>query len=232
MFFKISYNAQGMFNDTVAISKRGKLICIFILCSEKFILILDPPFGGRIELLARTIKEIDTLYKRVNKIAKDLPVMLVLPYFMEPQILNVLPNFKMCDYKIDYVNHQLFTQKRKGRKYESPVRFFTNIDLRYVIFYTATSILQALTFSTITLPRHLGYKYCKSCKYWVSNENDHCNICNGCVSKDGRTYVHCHVCRRCVKPTWRHCEKCKRCALPNHRCSLLVFSKVCSHLCL
>lgn len=93
-------------------------------------MILDPPFGGRIELLASTIKAIDTLYKRVNKIEKDLPVMLVLPYFMEPQILNALPNFKMCDYKIDYINHQLFTQKRKGRKYESPVRFFTNIDLR------------------------------------------------------------------------------------------------------
>lgn len=93
------------------------------------ILITDPPFGGRIEPLAYVLNLINKQYKSLNKIKTDLPIFLIFPYFMEPQILNSLPNFKMLDYKVEYDNHPLFhSEKNKGRKYGSPVRIFTNIN--------------------------------------------------------------------------------------------------------
>lgn len=33
---------------------------------------------------------------------------LVLPYFMERFVVNCLPDMKMLDYKVDYVNHKKF----------------------------------------------------------------------------------------------------------------------------
>lgn len=86
-------------------------------------LVMDPPFGGRVEPLAETINAIIRDYKK-----EKLPVFWVFPYFMEPHIVNSLPDFTMLDYKVDYDNHPLFTQDEKGRKYGSPVRIFTNVD--------------------------------------------------------------------------------------------------------
>lgn len=105
---------------------------------EDILLITDPPFGGRIEPLAKTIRSIwnlysTLLYKGKHKIDKDrstFPVFFIFPYFMEPQIKNHLQEFNMCDYKVDYDNHPLFKDGPKGRKYGSPVRIFTNVDLR------------------------------------------------------------------------------------------------------
>lgn len=91
---------------------------------------MDPPFGGRVELLAQTVKTIDALYKKLNKVDDDLNIFWIFPYFMEPQIKNSLPNFTMLDYKVDYDNHPLFQQGNKGRKHGSPVRIFTNCDPR------------------------------------------------------------------------------------------------------
>lgn len=54
---------------------------------------------------------------------------------MESHILNSFPNFSMLDYKVDYDNHSLFTEKPSGRKNGSPVRIFTNITPRYFIIY-------------------------------------------------------------------------------------------------
>lgn len=96
------------------------------------VLITDPPFGGRIEMLAHTIQAINDLYRSLNRIERDLPVMWAFPYFMEPQLLNHLPNYRMLDYKVDYDNHPLFQDGNKGRKFGSPVRIFTNINPRFV----------------------------------------------------------------------------------------------------
>lgn len=74
-------------------------------------------------------------------------------------------------------------------------------------------------FSLIKLPED-GYRFCKACNKWVSEENKHCKICKACTSKNGETYVHCKICQRCVKPNWRHCQSCKRCALDNHKCGI------------
>ncbi|KAJ8951551.1 hypothetical protein NQ318_020424 [Aromia moschata] len=175
------------------------------------IVVTDPPFGGRVEPIASTLGLIINDYKAVNNVKTDLPIFWIFPYFMEPQILNSLRNFKMLDYKVDYDNHSLFQDGPKGRKYGSPVRIFTNLDP-----------------GLIRLPEN-GYRYCKPCNRWVAKENVHCDLCSSCPSKDGRTYVHCSICRRCVKPSWRHCYKCGRCAQVEHNCSTIVFSKECFH---
>jgi hypothetical protein len=92
--------------------------------------VLDPPFGGRVEPLAHTINQINQKYKQLNKTERDLAVFWVFPYFMEPQILNSLPDFVMLDYKVDYENHPLFQDGVRARKFGSPVRIFTNMDAR------------------------------------------------------------------------------------------------------
>ena len=94
------------------------------------------------------------------------------PYYMEQHIIRNLPEFKMFDYKVNYENHSSFTNTgNRKRKFGSPVRIFTNV-----------------TLSKLNLKRVTGYKYCKSCNYWVSNENRHCNECKFCTSKVSETF--------------------------------------------
>lgn len=90
---------------------------------------MDPPFGGRLEPIASTLKIIEADYQRLNETENGLPVFLFFPYFMEPQILNSLSDYNMADYKVDYDNHSLFKDGSKGRKFGSPVRVFTNLSL-------------------------------------------------------------------------------------------------------
>ncbi|XP_046458566.1 rRNA N6-adenosine-methyltransferase ZCCHC4-like [Daphnia pulex] len=166
--------------------------------------VMDPPFGGKVEIIAHTLRKIDGEYKRLNGVkSSEISNFWIFPYFMESQILNKLPNFAMLDYKIEYTNHSQFQKGPKGRKQGSPVRIFTNVNLQ-----------------KLKLPASEGYRYCGLCKKWISPENKHCSSCNSCTSKDGRTYVHCVKCQRCVKPTWIHCVKCNRCALAEHPCML------------
>ncbi|XP_044015757.1 rRNA N6-adenosine-methyltransferase ZCCHC4-like [Aphidius gifuensis] len=110
---------------------------------------------------------------------------------------------KMADYKVDSDNHLLFINNDEGRKFGSPVRIFTNLPL-----------------NLIKLSEQDGYKYCKRCDKWSSQENKHCKKCKSCTSKDGRRYRHCNTCNRCVKPTWKHCKKCERCLLKTHTCGV------------
>lgn len=94
------------------------------------VLITDPPFGGRTEALAHTFSTINEQYKKLNKSKIDLAMFWIFPYFMEPHIINLLPDFCMLDYKVEYDNHKLFQNGPKGRKQGSPVRIFTNVNLR------------------------------------------------------------------------------------------------------
>jgi len=213
-FGPLQFCWHNMFNNYFFLENSKQVFKDFLQTDKgkDMVLITDPPFGGRVELLAQTIKTVNQLYKSLNNTDQDLPVVFVFPYFMEPQILNSLPNFTMLDYKVDYDNHPLFKDGPKGRKLGSPVRIFTNIDP-----------------STIELPADQGYKHCKLCNKWVSVENKHCKQCNACTSKDGRTYMHCNSCKRCVKPTWVHCAICKRCAQPDHVCQEIAFTQACFH---
>ncbi|KAJ4450762.1 hypothetical protein ANN_02192, partial [Periplaneta americana] len=178
---------------------------------EDIVLVMDPPFGGRVEPLAKTIQDIMQLHRRLCPgLHKDMLVLWIFPYFMEPQILASCPDFTMLDYKVDYENHSLFASGPQGRKHGSPVRIFTNANPE-----------------DISLPEDEGYWFCNICRRWVSEENKHCMKCNECTSKDGRTYVHCDECKRCVKPTWEHCGTCNRCCLPSHKCGEFVPSQLC-----
>ncbi|XP_050351337.1 rRNA N6-adenosine-methyltransferase ZCCHC4 [Nymphalis io] len=182
-------------------TSREKGMCIAI----------DPPFGGRVEPIIQTIKELSELYNKVCNGDGILPVIWAFPYFAEPYIKNMMPEIKMHDYQVEYQNHKKFQNSKGGRKFGSPVRFFTN-----------------LPFSTIDLSNDSSYRYCDKCKYWVSVKNTHCNKCKECTSKNGMTYKHCNTCKRCVKPTFIHCQKCERCCLEKgHVCGTVVESQSC-----
>lgn len=113
--------------------------------------------------------------------------------------------------QIEYTNHKKFLNKTKdGRKFTSPIRFFTNLPLQ-----------------TIDLSNDSNYKMCNKCKFYVSTSNNHCHKCGECTSKNGMTYKHCDLCKRCVKPTFFHCKTCGRCSQQkNHVCGVVVESQV------
>ncbi|XP_023938845.2 rRNA N6-adenosine-methyltransferase ZCCHC4 [Bicyclus anynana] len=201
----------NMFNNYLFQNEDEKVLKKFLKSSKNkgLAIVIDPPFGGRVEPLAQTIKELSKMYSTICESEdKILPVIWAFPYFAEPYITNMLPEIKMHDYQVDYQNHKKF--QKGGRKFGSPVRFFTN-----------------LPFSTIDLSNDSSYKLCDKCKYWVSTSNVHCNKCRECTSKNGMTYKHCNVCKRCVKPTFKHCDACERCCLEKHVCGTVVESQSC-----
>ncbi len=93
-------------------------------------LVMDPPFGGKVEVISHNLKTIDADYKRINgdsamDISSNLPIydvveiiyfefnfyhaeFWIFPYFMESQIVMQFPDFAMLDYKIEYANHSQF----------------------------------------------------------------------------------------------------------------------------
>ncbi|XP_068214723.1 rRNA N6-adenosine-methyltransferase ZCCHC4 [Palaemon carinicauda] len=175
----------------------------FITGEEKLVVVCDPPFGGRMELLAHNLLVIQNEWRAANKLSEEvqLSVFFIFPYFMEPQVLGQLPNFVMLDYQVDYDNHPLYSSGPKGMIQGSAVRIYVNDRP-----------------SLFALPEGKGYRLCDICDRWVRSTNKHCNKCNGCVSKDGRTYKHCDDCNKCVKPSWNHCSSCQKCQPQDHRC--------------
>ncbi|KXJ18418.1 rRNA N6-adenosine-methyltransferase ZCCHC4 [Exaiptasia diaphana] len=197
----------NMFNNHFFEENGQQTLLEFMNSSEgdDMVLVMDPPFGGLVEVLAATVKKIWRFWRDCTAVKdnkKEMPTMWIFPYFMESHIHESLPSLKMMDYKVDYENHPHFKGKQdKGSKRGSPVRIFTNIDP-----------------ASIKLPVEEGYRLCKICNRYVTTENFHCSKCNSCTSKDGRKYVHCDRCEKCVKPGRVHCSECNRCDLPNHDC--------------
>ncbi|VVD01125.1 unnamed protein product [Leptidea sinapis] len=209
------YIWYNMFNNYLFDGNNDeKILKKFIKLSKdrKLCIVMDPPFGGRVEPLLHTIKELSSMYNKINDIEdveKLLPVIWAFPYFSEAYITNLAPEIKMHDYQVEYQNHKKFQNSKGGRKFGSPVRFFTNLPLL-----------------TIDLSNDSSYKFCDKCKCWVSVTNMHCTKCKSCTSKNGMTYRHCKICGQCVKPTYQHCTTCGRCAQEKHRCDLIVESQV------
>lgn len=177
----------------------------FLISCDKLLILLDPPFGAKTELISHSLDRIiDQL--EMFSISAKVSTMWVFPYFMERQLRQHRTDLVMSDYRVTYSDHIQFGAKEDAvksgvRKLGSPVRLFTSIPL---------SVLQ--------LPASEGYWLCAECRVWVAQENRHCDQCGECTSKDGRTYVHCVECKRCVKPTYTHCKLCQRCKLPEHKC--------------
>ncbi|KAL5279339.1 ZCCHC4 family protein [Megaselia abdita] len=164
------------------------------------LIFLDPPFACRTEPIVHTLSVLEKLYRNINRTHMILPKIWVFPYYFEHYIKNVLPEMEMCDFKVNYTNHKLFSDQSGSRKYGSPIRLFTNIPLELIKL-------------------EKGYQFCKLCKKFVSLENKHCNVCRKCPSKNGQTYRHCKNCGTCVKPNYLHCKKCRRCTQKEgHNC--------------
>jgi len=173
--------------------------------AEETLIILDPPFGGLLNVIEQTLSKIWGLFD-----ADTVPTMIIFPYFLESHVNKSIPSLLMHDYKVSYSNHPTYRNTDKqGRG--SPVRIFTNI-----------------TGDKLSLPKE-DYKFCKTCQRYVYKENRHCKTCNACTSKDGRAYVHCDECKKCVKPGSTHCETCQNCKPENHKCD--TFSKTGCHVC-
>nr|CAH7721362.1 unnamed protein product [Callosobruchus chinensis] len=210
-FGPLQFCWYNLFNHHFFLPDAKMVFDDYLKSCSNLAIIMDPPFGARIEPISLTLETITNSLKKYHGTKNNLSVFLVLPYFMEPQVLNWLPDMRMSDYKVEYDNHVKFQSGPKGRKHGSPVRIFTNVNL-----------------GLVKLPKD-GYRYCESCNKWVAIENSHCPICDACTSKNGSTYKHCSSCERCVKPTWQHCDKCGRCAVIGHTCQELEFSKTCFH---
>lgn len=93
------------------------------------VIITDPPFGGRTEVIAFTFKQINETYRKLNNRNDDIPMFWIYPYYMEAYIRYADPNFTMLDYKVEYENHKKFSNPPK-RNWGSPVRIFTTVNPR------------------------------------------------------------------------------------------------------
>ncbi|CAL4137201.1 unnamed protein product, partial [Meganyctiphanes norvegica] len=195
----VSYN---MFNHHFFDTDSKNVYKKFI-SQENLVIVSDPPFGGRVELLHHNFLAIQTDWQKEHGINRTLPMLFIFPYFMEPQILSFMPGFTMLDYQVDYDNHPLYSSGTKGMKNGSAVRVFVNKPAEL-----------------FPLPES-DYNFCEPCNKWVNNTNKHCEKCKGCMSKDGRTYKHCDTCVRCVKPSWKHCQQCTQCKPQDHKCGTI-----------
>lgn len=104
---------------------------IYFFSGDDIVIVTDPPFGGRTEPIAYTLRKISKIYQKLNKRNDTIPAFWIFPYFMEQHIKFSDSNFVMLDYKVEYENHNAFNNGPKGRKQGSPVRIFTTVNPRY-----------------------------------------------------------------------------------------------------
>ncbi|XP_017839600.1 rRNA N6-adenosine-methyltransferase ZCCHC4 isoform X2 [Drosophila busckii] len=189
---------------------------MFLKCKsqERLLIVTDPPFGCRTELIAHTLRSLRRLHNDLNELPVNTPLSIfwVYPYYMGNYIRKDMPELAACDYKLNYTNHERYTNVGpSSRSYGSPVRVFTNVPLE---------LLQ--------LREEHGYKFCDKCQRYTALENTHCERCNNCSSLNGQTYKHCTSCDICVKPNYVHCTKCRRCSQrEGHNCELYQSKQHC-----
>lgn len=216
MYSPEKFCRYNMFNHHFFTRRQSNEVFERFLSEEpgkRVAMVMDPPFGGMVEALAASVRSTEKTWQKLSGHNNEqrLPVFWFFPYFMERRIIDCCPTFTMLDYKVDYENHVLFTGE-KGRKRGSPVRIFTNVSPAKVV-----------------LPADQGYWYCALCERYYSPDNQHCEACNSCTTKDGRTYRHCEKCDRCVKPSRVHCDSCNICDVPGHQCGKLKITGC--HIC-
>lgn len=181
-FYFRGEQSEAVVRDTLATGSRCAVV-------------VDPPFGGLVDAIARTVEQIAV---QAAALDCELKVFWFFPYFNEKRIVAALPRLRMLDYAVDYENHAAFKHDKRAKG--SPVRIFTDVPL-----------------GQIPLPESV-YKFCPQCDRWVGRHNKHCAVCSDCPSKDGGPYKHCEHCAMCVKRANEHCAVCNRCLPPGHDC--------------
>lgn len=191
------------FNET---SKQHFLAFITSFKLKDLVIIVDPPYGGLVELIMHSINLISKQVAGDEYDGCFIKTLLVFPYFIESKICKNWNNyddynnkdgkdnednkFHMVDCQIEYIDHKRLKKRSSHGESSSIVRLFSNIPPQKV-----------------KLPSSQGYKFCEACKKYVSRMNKHCVKCDACTTKVGARYKHCHKCQRCVKATWTHCDE-------------------------
>ena len=137
----------------------------FIRNSNKILILIDPPYGGLVKLIANTIRNLTT--DCINN-GKQAQILLVYPYFMETWIQKWLPELKMIDFKVTYCNQRNFSEKTSNKG--SSARIFTNIS----------------EINQVEIPRMdelKDYYYCELCEKYTFIQNKHCFKCSKCTSR-------------------------------------------------
>ncbi|KAI8038357.1 rRNA N6-adenosine-methyltransferase ZCCHC4 [Drosophila gunungcola] len=181
--------------------------------ADQLLIVTDPPFGCRTELISHTLRSLRKLHNKINQLpSTPLSIFFIFPYYSANHIKQEMPEMEMCDYRINYTNHLRYTNVGKQSRFcGSPVRMFTNVPLRL-----------------LHLPEEEGYKYCQKCDLHTAKENIHCNRCGICASLNGQLYRHCESCDVCVKPNYVHCKNCRRCTQrEGHNCSFYQTKQHC-----
>ena len=70
--------------------------------SEDILVITDPPFGGKCELVGRTFNCIREDIMQLRNMKCKVDLMWIFPYYMERQILFEIPSIKMSDFQVCY----------------------------------------------------------------------------------------------------------------------------------
>lgn len=197
--------------------------------TDDTIIIIDPPFGGRIEYLAVTVRKLQILMTNSDQVEKMPfpPMILFFPYFNEHWITRAFyEEVLITDQIVHYINHNKLGKRAskppvaaKSRNNQvvckeintsSPVRIFTNL---------SRSTIDLSILNEGQKGDDPFYRWCDVCSRYVFRLNKHCFDCNECSARDAsKAYNHCKVCNICVKSTWFHCAKCARCHLKSAPC--------------
>ena len=107
-----SYSANtfchyNMFNHHFFDQSEKKVYEKFLEKGHAFLIVTDPPFGGKCELIGRTLEKIrfDVSVVNIGQVHKPqkFDVMWVFPYYMEKQIKNSFPGkIEMSDFQVNY----------------------------------------------------------------------------------------------------------------------------------
>ena len=184
---------------------------------KRILLVVDPPFSG---LAAAFIDSFNWLKSVVLEDKFKIDIAWIFPYFFHKDIRKLepflgdeidKPSINPVNFIVDYDNHPRFQNRISGHK-QSPVRIFTNIDLKKLI-----------------VPEHLCLdyennkviKFCKKSKISVFTNSNYCDICQKNFGHDKLKFRHCEVCGICVKEKWVHCDRCGKCLPVYHNCKKL-----------
>ena len=83
-------------------SERKEYLAFLEEGNEDILVITDPPFGGKCELIGRTFSCIQEDIMQMRNMKCKVDLMWIFPYYMERQILFEIPSMKMSDFQVCY----------------------------------------------------------------------------------------------------------------------------------